>query len=266
MAIPMAPEPLPKITVITPSYNQGHYIEQTIRSVLDQNYPDLEYLVIDGGSTDGALDILRQYESRLAWVSEPDRGQSHALNKGLRLAGGEVVAYLNSDDLYLPGALLRVGRFFQAHPHAAWLTGHCRIIDHHGREIRRLVSLYKNFWLLWRSYPVLMVLDYISQPATFWRREVVEQIGPFDETLHYAMDYDYSLRVGKRFKLWALHQPLAAYRIHPASKAGASVHGQFEADLAIARKHGASRLLAGLHALHNALITLVYRRFARGAA
>ena len=114
---------LPRISVVTPSYNQGNFVEETIQSVLDQGYPNLEYIVMDGGSTDGTLDILRKYEKRLVWKSERDRGQSDALNKGFRMASGDIFSFINSDDVYEPGALHKVGRFFVDHPQASWLTG-----------------------------------------------------------------------------------------------------------------------------------------------
>jgi glycosyltransferase involved in cell wall biosynthesis len=250
---------LPRMTIVTPSYNQGEFIEQTIESVLSQGYPDLEYMVMDGGSDDGTLDVLRRYDGRLSWISEPDRGQSHAINKGLQRATGDVVAFLNSDDLYEPGALLQVGQFFAGHPEAAWLTGRCRIIDQNGREIRKWMTFIKNFWLHLQSYTVLQVLNYVSQPATFWRREVMEKVGFFDESLGYALDYDYSLRVGRLYRLWVLDSYLASFRIHPASKAGASANAQFDVDLEIARTHVASPILIGLHRLSNAIVVLLYK-------
>jgi glycosyltransferase involved in cell wall biosynthesis len=250
---------LPRITVITPSYNQGEYIERTIQSVLSQDYTDLEYIVMDGGSTDETVSILEEYERSLSWVSETDRGQSHAINKGLKRATGEVIAFLNSDDTYEPGALKKVGEFFASTPQAAWVTGQCRNIDSSDREIRKVVALYKNLWLRLHSYTALQVLDYVSQPATFWRREVVDKVGPFDESLRYAMDYDYSLRVGRHYKLWVLHEYLANFRIHSTSKAGSSANAQMDADLEIARRHVSSPLLRGLHALSNALIVMTYR-------
>ncbi|HJZ05367.1 MAG TPA: glycosyltransferase family 2 protein [Patescibacteria group bacterium] len=250
---------LPRITIITPSFNQGGFIGQTIESVLNQGYPNLEYIVMDGGSTDGTLDVLRSYGNWITWFSEKDHGQSHAINKGLRMATGEVIAYLNSDDLYEPGALLKVGDFFSANPEAAWLTGRCRIVDQEGREIRKSITAYKNFWLRLNNYKVLLVLNYISQPATFWRRNVIEIVGDFDETLRYAMDYDYSLRVGRHFKPWMVHKYLASFRVHPASKAGSYAYAQFISDLEIANRYTASPLLRGLHVAHNALIVAVYR-------
>ena len=252
-------QPLPKISIITPSYNQGDFIEQTIQSVLSQKYPNLEYIVIDGGSNDRTLEILRKYNQDLYWISEPDRGQSHAINKGLQLATGEVIAYLNSDDLYEQGALLKVGEFFASNPKAVWLTGMCRTIDQEGREMRKAITAYKNFWLRLNNYKVLLVLDYISQPATFWRRNLIESVGSFDETLRYAMDYDYSLRVGRHFKLWVLNDYLASFRVHLNSKAGASAHAQFDSDLDIAQRYmTSSTIFYKLHKLHNAIIIKVY--------
>jgi len=252
-------ETLPRITIITPSYNQGNFIEQTINSVLSQNYPDLEYIVMDGGSTDSTLEMLEKYDSRLFWISERDRGQSHAINKGLRMATGEIIAFLNSDDLYEPGALLKVGKFFAAHPAACWLTGKCRTIGPNGKEIRKAITLYKNVWLKTKSYPVLLVLNYISQPATFWRRKVIDSVGEFDESIRYAMDYDYSLRVGRSFKLWVLNEYLASFRVHPNSKAGSSANAQFDFDFQIAKRYITSPLLMQLHAAHNALTVSIYR-------
>ncbi len=250
---------LPRLTVVTPSYNQGRFIEQTIESILGQGYPGLEYIVMDGGSTDETVDILKRYGDRLTWRSEPDRGQSDALNKGLRLATGEVVAFLNSDDYYEPGALHAVGEFFAQHPESHWLTGKCRTVDENGREIRRAVTLYKNAWLRLGGYGALQVLNYVSQPATFWRRSMLERVGEFDESLNYAMDYDYWLRAGREFELEVLDRYLASFRVHSTSKAGASASAQFDVDLEIARNQSRSRGLVELHRLHNALATGIYR-------
>jgi glycosyltransferase involved in cell wall biosynthesis len=250
---------LPKISVVTPSYNQAAFLEQTIQSVLSQGYPELEYIVMDGGSTDGSVDILKRYTDQLHWVSEKDSGQSHAINKGMRMASGDVLAYLNSDDCYEPGALLRVGQFFAEHPQAHWLTGRCRVIDPQGLEIYKAITLYKNIWLRLRSITVLKILDYVSQPATFWSREVIREVGFFDEELQFAMDYDYSLRVANRFKLYVLNEYLAAFRIHPDSKTGATAQINFAHDLAVARKYCSSPVTTGLHWLHNAMILAVYR-------
>lgn len=251
--------PLPKISIITPSLNQGEFIEQTIQSVLDQEYPDLEYIIVDGGSTDSTLDIIKKYEKWLSWMSEPDRGQAHAINKGLGIATGEVFAYLNSDDLYQPGALHTVGNFYKDHPNADWVTGKCHIIDWNTVEIRKIVTWYKNFWLLVKSYNVLLVIDYISQPATFWRRAIMNEVGFFDESLFYTLDYDYSLRVGKNNRLWVINDYLASFRIHPASKTTCSTVKQFNSDFDVAKQYTSSMFLKTLHQFHNSIIVAVYK-------
>lgn len=249
---------LPRITIVTPSYNQGRFIEETIQSVLSQGYPDLEYIVIDGGSTDETLSILKKYGREIQWVSERDRGQAHAINKGLRMATGDVVAFLNSDDLYKPGALLSVGEFFALHPQAHWLTGRCCIIDEYGREIRRPITLYKNLWLSVRSYTILLVLNYISQPATFWRRSVLDTVGYLNEDLCYTMDYEYWLRIGRLFRLWFIGRELACFRYHSFSKSSLSTRAQFDEELTVARCYTRSRILLGLHNFHRALTLSVY--------
>lgn len=250
---------LPTLSIVTPSLNQGHFIEQTILSVLDQGYPGLEYIVVDGGSTDGTLEILHHYGDRLKWNSSPDHSQGEAINKGLLKASGQIVAYLNSDDLYLPGALEQVGRFFAANPQAAWLTGYCRNIDGQGQEIRRLIRLYKNLWLRLWDYRALLVLNYIAQPATFWRREVMEQVGYLDEGLHYTLDYEYWLRIGRLHSLYVLHTDLAAFRVHSSSKSGTTARKQFDEELLVSQRY-ARGLPVWLHRIHRSLVVAVYSR------
>lgn len=162
----------PKISIITPSLNQGDFIEQTILSVLSQDYPNLEYLIVDGGSLDATLDVLAKYSGKVTWISEADKGQTEAINKGLRRATGSIVSYLNADDLLLPGTLKRVEQAFINHPQTYWVTGKCRIVDEENNEIRRPITVYKNILLGLHSFSSLLMTNYISQPATFWRREV----------------------------------------------------------------------------------------------
>ena len=263
---------LPKITVVTPSYNQGGFIGQTIESVLSQGYPDLEYIVMDGGSTDNTVDVLRQYDGRLTWFSEKDRGQVHAINKGFRMATGDVLAFLNSDDLYLPGALQTVGEHFAGHPESSWLTGRCRIIDGENREIRKGITAYKNAWLRIANYQTLQITDFVSQMATFWRKEAYKRVGELNESLHYVMDWDYWMRLGRHYKLSVVHRDLACFRMHAASKSGASAakavaaaNAQFDEEIRMARVHTRSRLLLTLHRMHNALIVAAYRQMLKRA-
>lgn len=251
--------PLPRITVVTPSYNQGQFIEKTIHSVLAQEYPNLEYIVMDGGSTDGTVDVLRRYSDRLQWVSEADRGQSHAINKGFAAATGDIVTFINSDDLYEPGAFHTVAHFFQEHASAKWAAGKCRIIDQQGREVMRWVTGYKNLMLRTGSYQLLLIVNYLSQPAIFMRREVVQEVGLLDESLVYTMDYDYWLRLCQLYPIRPLIVYLAQFRTHPASKTRQSAMLNVVEEDRIIRRYTSSAWVRALHQLHRALNTNTYR-------
>jgi glycosyltransferase involved in cell wall biosynthesis len=190
----------PKLTIITPSFNQGRFIERTIRSVVDQGYDNIEYLIVDGGSTDETLDVIRRYEQHLTWwVSEPDGGQTEALNKGLRRASGEIVAYINSDDYYLPGAFdAAVGTL--AASSALWAVGSCRFVDgnyrldHHWHP--ELPPRGRHWWIMgpWG----------VPQAATFWRRTAFERFGPFRDDMHYVFDTEFGLRLALNDELPAI--------------------------------------------------------------
>ncbi len=225
---------LPKISIIIPTLNQAKFIEETIRSVLDQNYPNLELIVLDGGSTDGTLEILQKYDDSLTWISEPDKGQVDAINKGLRMVTGDVVAFLNSDDLYTPTTLMTVGKYFSDHPQANIVTGKCINIDQNGVETRSLIKFYKNFWLKLGIDSCLTVMDYVSQPSTFWRTELIHSIGFFDEQFHNAMDYDYWLRVSQKYKLKYIDQYLSKFRIYPSSITSSNSRAQYDDELRVA--------------------------------
>lgn len=206
--------PWPKVSIVTPSYNQGQFIEETIRSVLLQGYPNLEYIIIDGGSSDNTPEIIREYEPWLTyWVSEPDRGQSHAINKGLRQSTGEIVAYLNSDDIYLPGTFRAVCAYFHKQSVVDVAYGDCRIINEDSQKLS-----------LWRSLPFNLFREvcqnFIYQPTLFMRRRVVQKIGYFDESLRYTMDIDYWYRAGHDFNFAYLPIELACFRISSHSKTG----------------------------------------------
>ena len=187
-------------------------MEEALRSVLDQRYPRLEYIVIDGGSTDGSVEIIRRYEHRLAyWVSEPDRGQAHALNKGLEKVTGDVVAFINSDDVYLPGALNAVAGFFAEHPDSKWVCGDAiQFGDGHPTQlIRALVPKSAAHVLSW-AYMA-------PQPAMFWRRELLA--GGFDERWRYCFDNElYARLLLAGYECRHLPLPFAAYRLHINSK------------------------------------------------
>ena len=210
-----------KLSIITPSLNQGEFIEKTIRSVLEQGYENLEYLIVDGGSTDSTLETIRRYEDRIAWwVSEPDEGQTDALNKGLARATGEVVAYINSDDYYLPGAFDAAISLLEG-GEAMWAAGAARYVDEHGKLTEvwrpRPPSTYEST-IKGRHWWALAPWS-VPQPSSFWRRELQEEVGPFRRDMHYVFDSEYMLRF-----VYAGHMPaltdeeLSVRVVHPAAK------------------------------------------------
>jgi glycosyltransferase involved in cell wall biosynthesis len=206
----------PRLTIITPSFNQAAFLERTLTSVLEQGYPDLEYLVVDGGSTDGSVDILRRYSDRLAWwVSEPDEGQTHALHKGLERATGDVVAYINSDDHYLPGAFDAALGALEAQPDARWAVGAARFVQadgtvdlvwHARRPPRRRAQWILGPW----SAP---------QPSSFWRRQVFEELGPFRRDMHYIFDTEFAVRLAfAGYEPAIVDRELSVRVVHPEAK------------------------------------------------
>jgi glycosyltransferase involved in cell wall biosynthesis len=250
-----------RISVITPSFNQGSFIERTIKSVLNQTGDfELEYFVVDGGSSDGTLDILRRYEPRLQWRSEPDHGQSDAINKGLGRATGELLAWLNSDDTYLPGALNAVADAYRRR-RFAWCFGNCRIVDEQDREIRGIITGYKVWQSRHYSYRRLLRRDFIPQPAVFFARTAYQETGELDRALTYSMDYDYWLKLGRRWAPCYIDAFLANFRWHTKSKNGAAYRAAAWETLQTARHHAPRD--AGfdvfLHRVHYCMLNVLYR-------
>jgi len=213
--MPPTAESHPSISVVTPSYNQGHYLEETINSVLYQSYPNLEYIIIDGGSTDNSVEVIKKYRHHLKyWVSEKDHGQAHAINKGFARATGEILCWLNSDDRYLPGTLSYVAqRLDSRQPQIVF--GNCIHLTE-GTDLAAGSSV-KHFSLRYD----LALTDYIIQPSSFWTRSVWETVGPLSDSLHFAFDWEWFLRArtaGVAFT--ALDRYLSLYRIHQDHKSG----------------------------------------------
>ncbi|MCP4420176.1 MAG: glycosyltransferase [Chloroflexi bacterium] len=205
----------PRISIVTPSYNQGEYIEATIRSVLLQNYPNLEYFIMDGGSSDDSEDIIRRYESFVSqWVSEPDRGQSHAINKGLAQGTGEIFAWLNSDDILLPDALWHVAKAYRQHPEAAAWAGSCHLIRENGRIIKSVApkGLTHDGLADW------FYGGFFFQPSCFFSAKAWQAIGGVDESLNFAMDFDLGLRLAEQGDYVVLPETLSAALIHEEAK------------------------------------------------
>jgi len=204
---------LPSISLVTCSFQQGEFIGSTIRSVLAQNYPSLEYLVIDGGSTDRSVAVIRDFESSLDyWVSEPDGGQTEALAKGLALSTGELQGWLCSDDLLLPGTLEKVGQYFASHPEAEWLYGDAVWIDVRGRPIRPKKEMP------WNRTLFLFDHNYLAQPSVFWRRRLFDRVGGLQTSWNLAMDSDLWLRFAAVSRPHHLRQYLACMRSYPEQK------------------------------------------------
>lgn len=200
-----------KITIITPSFQQGTYIRRTIESVLTQGISQLEYIVMDGGSTDETVSILKEYGNRILWKSEKDNGQTDALNKGIRAATGEIIGWLNSDDIYYPDAIKKVLAVFESHPEITVIYGNAYHID----EQDNIMEAYdtQDF-----NYERLKDVCYICQPALFFRKSLTERYGYPDASLQYCMDYDYWLRLGKGETFYHLQEILAGSRLYKENK------------------------------------------------
>jgi len=210
--------PWPRISVITPSYNQGRFLEETIRSVLLQNYPNLEYVIIDGGSQDESVEIIRKYELWLAyWVSERDQGQSHGINKGWSKATGDIWAWLNSDDVYLSGSLGKIAVALGDSSKSQLVYGSAVFTNAEGAVVGQFPgqplppNIYRmQYWKGWG----------IPQPTVFFKRRLVDDYGPLDETYHYSLDYEWLIRVSQYIEFTCINDILATYRLHNESKTG----------------------------------------------
>lgn len=203
----------PKITVVSPSYNQGQFLERTIRSILDQNYPNLEYIICDGGSTDNSVEIIKKYENQLSWwCSEKDKGQTDAINKGMRRATGNIVCWINSDDVLLPGALHYVGSYFAKHPDVQFVMGCSVEIDKDDRILKLTHSILINSLAKHGAYNV-------NQQGMFWRRSLFEKVGYLDESFHACMDAEFIIRLlSGGIECRTINKPLGAIRIYETTK------------------------------------------------
>jgi glycosyltransferase involved in cell wall biosynthesis len=202
----------PLVSIVTPSYNQARYLEQTIRSVLEQDYPSIEYFVMDGGSNDGSVEIIEKYAGKLAgWVSEKDKGQADAINKGFRQMRGDIVAWLNSDDYYLPGAIARAVQTFEKNPQAGLVYGNVLSVDADSTPFN--LQTFQPYTL-----NDLLAFNIISQPAVFMRRSVLEQAGLLNESYHCLLDHHLWLRMAKIAPIVYISETLAAARYHAEAK------------------------------------------------
>lgn len=227
--------PWPRISIVTPSFNQGRYIEETIRSVLLQGYADLEYFVIDGGSKDQSLDVISRYEPWLAyWETKPDKGQAHAINKGFRKASGEIIAWINSDDFYLRGALCKAACWLRRGEDVFFIYGGCEVVDEGGKVVDYYMGRHypdQDFRSYWNHY--------VPQPSAFLLREILDEVGYLDESLNFVMDYDFWVRCSRSHVLFYTGEISSAFRVHRTSKTVAlKAHFDPELDGAVRRYWG----------------------------
>ncbi len=252
---------MPKISIIIPCRNAADFIEETIQSIFNQDYPNLECIVMDGVSTDGTLDILKKYEGKIIWKSENDRGQSDAINKGLQLASGDIVTFINADDVYEKDCFEKIAIFFKKNPETKWIYGKCKIIDENGLEMRKLITWYKNYWQKRYSYSRLLMMDFIAQPAAFWRKELTDEIGLFDVNAHLAMEYDYWLRAGAKYDPKFIDEYLARFRLHSQSKSSTRFSEAARDALDIAKRYATANkqnFIVPLQYLNYFVVVLIY--------
>ena len=231
-----------RVSIVTPSYNQARYLEATINSVLEQDYKDLEYFVIDGGSTDGSLEIIHKYEKYLAgWVSETDRGQTDAINKGFARCTGDIYAWLNSDDTYQPGAVQEAVNFFQQNPDFGLVYGDTNFIDENGRVRGRFPAAQTDYKKLRQGYV------HIPQQAAFFKGEIWKKVGPLDPDFYFAMDYDLWVRIARVAPLVYTPRLWANFRLHGDAKTISADDRCWPEMLKVHRRDGGS-LFSVIHA------------------
>lgn len=245
-----------------PVFNAANYIERAIRSIVEQDYPSKELFIKDGGSEDGTIEIIKHYAKKypsiIKWTTGKDKGQTDAINLGMKKVTGEILAYLNADDVYRPNSFKKVAETFEKDKDLMWVYGKCDIIDADDKLIRGWITSYKNFWLQNFSLSTLLILNYISQMGAFFKRMAYEKIGQFDEKQYFVMDYDYWLRLGKHYKPGIIDTYLASFRIIPSAKSSKGFIKQFHDEYAVAKKHTNNQLLLFLHQVHFRMIIAAY--------
>ncbi|MBI5309972.1 MAG: glycosyltransferase [Actinobacteria bacterium] len=250
------------ISIVTPTFNAIETIGETLASIAAQDHPAIEHVVVDGGSTDGTVELLEREAAagRLRYVSEPDDGLSDAFNKGVAMATGDVIAWLNADDVYEPGALSAVSAAFAGAPEAEWAVGRCKIIGGDGRESRKAVTAYKNFLLRHYSFGLYLTNNFVSSPATFVRRAVLDEIGALDVRFKYSADYDLWLRLARRGDPVLVDADIAGFRMAEGSLSITGFEQQFVEHAQNARENGQGhRAAVAVNQAMSKLIVLTYR-------
>ncbi len=246
---------LPKISIVIPAYNKAEYIRETLNSIVSQNYSNLEVIIQDNVSTDGTVEIIKQFASKypkvIFWESKKDKGQLDAINKGLSKATGEVLTYINADDVYKKGALLKVGKYFAEHPEILWVAGKGEMIDKKGRVVFSPITSYKNFLLFLNKYVFLLMTNYLTQSSVFLSKAAYQKFGPFTGARTGVMEYDLWLKLGKKQMPKIINKTLSSFRIYKGSLSSKEFKKILSLDEQIAEKYTQNPLILLLHYLHN---------------
>jgi len=246
---------LPKISIVIPSYNKVKYIQETLESIVSQKYPNLEVIIQDGGSTDGTLEIINKYAKKypkiISRVSKKDKGQADAINKGLKKVTGDIITYINADDVYEDDAFKKVSEYFANNPKTLWLAGKGKVIDKDGKEIARLVTLYKNLLLKRKSYFMLLVVNYLMQPSVFLSRKAYKKYEDFESSGGNVMEYKKWLEIGKDEMPAVLDDCLSSFRITRSTISSTLFRTILVKDYKIAAEFTENPFILLLHQIHN---------------
>lgn len=245
----------PKISVVIPSFNKSKFIGQTLESIISQKYENLEVIIQDGGSTDGTLEIIKRYANKyphiFKWESKKDNGQLDAINKGIKKATGDILTYINADDLYERDTFQVVGQSYKSNLQALWFAGQSTVIDSKGHEIAKLISIYKIFLLTLNRIALLLTVNYLMQPSVFITRKAYEKHGPFTGTSDFVTEYDLWLRLAKIHMPIVINQTLSKFRIEESTKTKNMTRLLLKEDRMIVGKFTKNPLILFLHDLNN---------------
>lgn len=246
---------LPKISIVIPSYNKVDYIEETLKSIVSQKYPNLEVIIQDGESTDGTLEIIKRYLDKYPNIfileSKKDNGQVDAINKGFKKATGEIFAYINADDCYAKDALISVGNYFVKNPKTLWLVGKGDVMDKGGNIKWNLSTDYKNCLLSKNKYNHLLMVNYLMQPSVFLSKSSYRKYGPFIGTKKFVMEYDFWLKIAKDSMPKVLNKTLSVFRLSGKNISSISFKNTLKEDFKIVKKYTNDPIILTLHELHN---------------
>lgn len=245
----------PKISIVIPSFNKAEYIERTLSSIFIQHYPNLEIIIMDGGSRDGTLKIIKKYADEypqiIRYQSKKDKGQWDAINRGFRMAKGKIMAYINADDEYLPGAFSEIEKMYRANVDSLWFAGRGRVIDGNGLRIAKLSTYYKNILLFINHKSLIMIVNYLMQPSVFITKNAWKRFGPYIGYKNFVLEYDLWLKISKLKMPVITNKYLSSFRIEPNTISASSSKDLLEQDEKILEKYTNNRFIKTIHKLHN---------------